>query len=82
MGSPVQDVVWSRVLLAADRYVVLDTVGVVPMRAPSKSQVKRYKVQKDPKHLAKVTKRHESAVKYNRKVQKEVLEHEITESGD
>jgi hypothetical protein len=52
------------------------------MRAPSKSQVKRFKVQKDPKHRARVTKRHESAVKYNRKVQKEVLDNEITEAGD
>jgi len=36
------------------------------MRPLSKSQERRFKAQKDPKHLARQTQRHESAVKYKR----------------
>jgi len=52
------------------------------MRAPSKSQIKRFKAQKDPKHKARVTKRHESAVKYNRNTEKREIADELTTSKE
>jgi len=46
----------------------------------SKSQQRRFKVQKDPKKRARVTQRHETAVKYNRKEQQEELRDELRQS--
>ena len=40
------------------------------MKELSKSQQRRFRVQKDPKHKARQIQRHESAVKYNRKKDK------------
>ena len=50
------------------------------VRELSKSQLRRFAVQKDPKKRARVTRRHESAVKYNRKHEKEVVTNELTTS--
>jgi len=43
------------------------------MKPMSKSQQRRFKVQKDPKKKARGTQRHKSAVKYSRKNNKDAL---------